>query len=273
MCTGLPEIPFFNTGGTTVQKSGVIILDSESPDVFIRAEAIPTEVKEGRNVNVYFELRNKNSYDLKNIKLTVYDPCIFTGDVEKLMNEIKANRTYTFSLKWTAGRTELEKECNVKFRITYDAEYSLSQDIVVLSQAEYEQREISGTLNTIPIQYSYPESPLKINLAFSDTQPFMVNEKYYLHLDYLNAGSGLIEVNSGDIIIKPPINVKDFYCNDYDSSLALKEKLNFIGNRASTSACSFTATTTQTMDMKTLTISARYKYILDSSILLKVKRA
>jgi cold shock CspA family protein len=70
MCAGLPEIPFFNTGDGTVQKAGFVIMDAESPDLFISAEAIPTEVRAGRNVNVYFELRNKNNYDLKNVKLT-----------------------------------------------------------------------------------------------------------------------------------------------------------------------------------------------------------
>jgi len=273
MCAGLPEIPFFNTGGD-IQKAGVIVMDAESPDVFIRAEAIPpTEVRAGRNVNVYFELRNKNTYSLKNVKLTVYDPCIFSGDIEKLITEIKANKTYTFSLKWTAGSTDIDKDCKIKFRIEYDAEYSLSQNIAVLSQTEYEQREVSGTLHDIPIQSSFPDSPLKILLSFSETQPFINNEKYYLQLDYRNAGSGVIDVGKGAITIKPPVNVKDFTCSDYDSSLTNTEALNFITNRASTSSCSFTASTSQIMDIMSLSITARYKYMLDNSILIKVKRA
>ena len=273
LCAGLPEIPFLNPGNVTVQKAGILIIDSESPDVFIRAEPIPTEVKARRNVNVFFELRNKNNYDLKNVNFTVYDPCLFTGDLEKNISEIKANRTYSFSLKWTAGSTEFDRDCNVKFRILYDAEYSLFQDIAVLSQSEYEQREVAGTLNNIPIQSSFPDSPLRISLSFSDTQPFMENEKYYMIIDYTNVGSGLVEVKERDIRIQTPTNINNFYCSDYDSNLALKEKLNFIGNRAPTSTCNFNTTTTQTMDIKSLSITARYKYILDSSILIKVKRA
>jgi hypothetical protein len=271
LCTGLPEIPFINPGNTSVQKAGVLIIDSESPDVFIEVNAIPTEVKAGRNINVFFELRNKNLYDLKNVNLTVYDPCIFTGDMGKYIDNIGANRTVSFSLKWTAGQADLDKDCNVKFRVSYDAEYSLYQDIAVLSKTEYEQREVSGTLHSIPVQSSFPDSPLRISLSFSEAQPFMENEKYYLHLDYRNVGGGVVNVEEKAITIKVPENVKDFSCSDYDSNLANKEALNFITNRASTSTCSFTTTTTPTMDIKSLSISASYKYILDNSISVRVK--
>ena len=273
LCTGLPEIPFINPGNTSIQKAGVLIIDSESPDVFIEVNAIPTEVKASRNINVFFELRNKNLYDLKNVNLTVYDPCIFTGDMGKYIDNIGANRTVSFSLKLTAGETDLDKDCNVKFRVTYDAEYSLYQDIAVLAQSEYEQREISGTLNNIPIQSSYPESPLKISVSFSEVQPFMENENYFLYLNYYNIGNGFVDARKGDIKIQIPSNVNNFNCADYDSSLVINKDLIFIGNRASSSTCSFTTVASQEMDIKSLTITARYKYMLDNSILIKVKRA
>jgi hypothetical protein len=272
LCAGLPEIPFINPGNATVQKAGMVIIDEESPDVFITAEAIPTEVKAGRNVNIYFELRNKNNFDLKNVNLLVYDSCIFTGETEKNIDVLKANRSVRWSLKLTAGSTDLDKNCNVKFRVKYDAEYSMFQDIAVLTQSEYEQREVSGTLNSIPIQSSFPETPLKISLSFSDTQPFINNENYYMNLDYYNKGNGFIEVEKGNITIKTPSNIKDFSCSDYND-LALNRSLKFIENRAASSTCSFTTNSSQQLDIKSLSITARYKYMLDNSILIKVKRA
>jgi hypothetical protein len=272
LCAGLPEIPFINPGNATVQKAGMVIIDEESPDVFITAEAIPTEVKAGRNVNIYFELRNKNNFDLKNVSLLVYDSCIFTGETEKNIDALKANRSVQWSLKLTAGSTDLDKNCNVKFRVKYDAEYSMFQDIAVLTQSEYEQREVSGTLNNIPIQSSFPETPLRISLSFSDTQPFINNENYYMNLDYYNKGNGFIEVEKENITIKTSSNIKDFSCNDYND-LALNRSLKFIENRAAGSTCSFTTVAAQPLDIKSLTITARYKYMLDNSILIKVKRA
>ncbi|MEM5872441.1 MAG: hypothetical protein QXD55_01075 [Candidatus Aenigmatarchaeota archaeon] len=270
LCT-IPEIPFLSSNAS-VQKASLLIIDQESPDMFVSMEAIPSEVKAERNVNIYFELRNKNNYDLKNVSLLIYDPCIFTGETSKSIGDIKANRTYSFSLKLTAGKTDLDKNCNIKFKIEYNAENSLFQDIAVLTKSEYEQRELAGTLSNIPIQSFYPDSPLRITLSFSDDQPFMENENYYLYLDYYNKGGGFIEVKKGDIKITAPSNVKDFSCKDYDSNLAINRNLNFINNRASTSTCSFTAIATQPTDIKSFAITTSYKYILDGSILIKVKR-
>ncbi|MEM7816835.1 MAG: hypothetical protein QXZ20_02890 [Candidatus Aenigmatarchaeota archaeon] len=316
LCT-IPEIPFLSSNAS-VQKAGLLIIDQESPDMFVSMEAIPSEVKAERNVNIYFELRNKNNYDLKNVSLLIYDPCIFTGETSKSIGDIKANRTYSFSLKLTAGKTDLDKNCNIKFKIEYNAENSLFQDIAVLTKSEYEQRELAGTLSNIPIQSFYPDSPLRITLSFSDDQPFMENENYYLYLDYYNKGGGFIEVKKGDIKITAPSNVKDFSCKDYkkltkaefcsdsfgkvigepgwdpscdanndnvtdikdivilaqqlSNILKIDRNLNFINNRASTSTCSFTAIATQPTDIKSFAITTSYKYILDGSILIKVKR-
>ena len=268
LCTGLPDIPFINPVNNTASPRTLAI---DSPDLFIGIDTVPAEVKPNRSVNTFFELRNKNNYDLKNVKLTIYDPCIFTGDTEKDIGIIKANGTKTFSLKLTSENTDLDENCNLKFRVEYDTNYSLYQSIAVLKKEEYEQREIAGTLNSIPINAMYPSSPLKISLTFSDEQPFIENENKYLHLDYFNVGDGLVTVNKGDIKIKIPTNIKDFSCGDYDSNLALNEDLNFFGNRASSSTCSFTTTATSPIDIKSLEVTASYKYALDNSISIRVR--
>lgn len=275
LCAGLPEIPFripfINPeNNTNISVPGTFVIDS--PDLSVSVQATPTEVKSGRNVNLLFDLTNKNSYSLTNVNLTLYDPCIFTGDNGKFLSELKANRSFTFSLKLTAGNTDLDKSCNLKFRVTYDAENSLFQDIAVLTTSEYDQREVAGTLSDIPIRSNCPPSPLKISLAFSDKQPFIENEKYYMYLDYYNMGSGVLEINSGDVTINVPDNIKDFSCADYDN-FVINHDLNFIEGRAGSSTCSFNAIANQPMDLKSLSISSRYKYILDSSITIGVKKA
>jgi hypothetical protein len=347
LCAGLPEIPFINPGNTSVQQAGLLIIDAESPDAFVRVDFQP-EIKTGRSENILFDIENKNNFNLENVDLTIYDPCVFTGDTTKNIGEIKANRSATFSLKLTAGNTDLDKDCDVKFKLSYNTEYSLFQDIAVLSQSEYEQREAAGTLNNIPIQSSSPSSPFKISLSFSGKQPFITDENYRINLDYYNIGNGVLEVKN--ITIINPENLKDFSCNDYKSTTIncmpirecvpiptdsevieqcelgamtctwfieetdcknqagcywdgtvcrgtatqcssindrqtcnkqigcewsnfyLTRSLNFIGNRATGSSCSFTTTTIQPLDIKSLTITASYKYVLYNSILIKVKR-
>jgi hypothetical protein len=293
LCTGLPEIPFINSGNTSIQKAGLLIIDAESPDAFVRIDFQP-EIKTGRPENILFDIENKNNFNLENAVLTIYDPCVFTGDTTKNIGDIKANRSATFSLKLTAGNIDLDKDCDVKFKLSYNTEYSLFQDIAVLSQSEYEQREAAGTLNDIPIQSSSPLSPFKISLTLLGEQPFITGEKYYMSIDYANIGSGFIEVKKYDIGIATPANVNDFSCSDdYISTssssglpgfsggssssssnfdLVLNKDLIFISNRAPTSTCTFTASTSQPMDIKSLTITASYKYVLYNSILIKVKR-
>jgi hypothetical protein len=301
LCTGLPEIPFINSGNTSIQQAGLLIIDAESPDAFVRVDYQP-EVITGRPENILFDIENKNNFNLENVDLTIYDPCVFTGDTTKNIGEIKANRSATFSLKLTAGNTDLDKDCNVKFKLSYNTSYSLFQDIAVLSQSEYEQREAAGTLNDIPIQSSSPSSPFKISLTLLGEQPFINGEKYYMSINYANIGSGFIEVKKYDIGIATPTNIKDFTCSDdYISTSSasasassggfsggasgrpigvvgqlpnfiLNKDLIFISNRAPTSTCTFTASTSQPMDIKSLTITASYKYVLYNSILIKVKR-
>lgn len=281
LCAGLPdipfEIPFFNTQNTTIQKAGIVTMDAESPDVFLRAEIVPIEIRAGRDTAIFFELMNKNNYDLKNVSLLIYDPCIFSGETEKNIGELKSNRTIQWSWNLKSSKTDLDKDCNIKFRLMYEADYTTFQDIAVLTSTEYQTREVSGTLSTVPIQTSSSVSPLRVPITFSDEQPFIDNESYYMNLDYYKAGIGVIEVENISIVI--PNNLKNVSCNDYNfvpgiqNILYLNRKLNFINNRAAGSSCIFNTTTAEPMNIKSLAITGSYKYILDNSITIRVKKA
>jgi hypothetical protein len=319
LCAGLPEIPFINPGNATkIQQAGMITIDTESPDIFISAEIVPSEIKSGRDATIFFELRNKNTFDLKNISLEVYDSCVFSGEFKKEIDELKSNRSARWSWKWSSEKVDLDRGCNIKFRTTYDADYSIFQDVAVLTSSEYQAREVAGILPAIPIQSSSTVSPFKISLSFSESQPFVENENYRMYMDYFNQGAGVIDFKA--LTIAFPDNLKNFTCNDYrrltesevcslaydtkpgdlrwnsycDSNnddiinliditswsildelsniLNITRKLNFINNRASGSTCNFTTVASQEMDIKSLTITASYKYILDNSISIRVKR-
>ena len=271
MCAGF-NIPFINSGN--VSEAGFITVDSGNPKTLITAEAIPTEVKSGRNVTLKFEINNENPYSLKNVKLNVYDTCVFTGDTNiPAITEIKANRTDSISLKLKSDYSDLDKTCNIKFRISYEASQVVSQDIAVLSASEYDNREASGTLGSVPIQSSSQDGPLSVGIRFSDSQPFYEKEKYYMYIDYRNTGQGLLNVSSGGIKINKPGNVKDFSCDDYDSGMSLKDALSFISGRAPESACSFAAVASQPLSIESLSLEANYKYTVDSSISVTVKKA
>jgi len=279
LCTALPfdipGLPFFGLSNETNQTQiGLLKINTDSPDMFIRVEAIPSEVKSGRSETINFEIENKNSYDLKNVKVEAYDPCVFIGEFSKSIGVIKGNRTYMWSWTWKTEKTDVDKNCNVKFRIEYEADNTYYQDIAVLSESEYQLREIQGTLNQVPVQFSYPNSPFKISLKISDEQPLLNNENYYMYIDYVNIGGGLLDVKS--VRINAPDNIKDISCKDYsgDAILTLNRiPLDFVGNRASTSTCSFTSTTSEPLKISSLVLITSYKYSIYDVISINVKRA
>jgi len=285
LCTGLPfeipGLPFFGQSNETNQTQiGLLRINTDSPDALVKIGAIPSELKSGRSETITFEIQNMNSYDLKNVTVNVYDSCVFTGETSKTINDIKKNVTSKFSWTWKTEKSDIDQNCNIKFKLDYETSNSggssYSQDIAVLSDTEYQARETAGTLNQIQIKFSYPNSPFRISLKFSDDQPFLNGENYYMYMDYTNAGKGFLDVKS--VTINVPANLNGFSCKDYNggttlTSLTLNKVLNFVGNKASTSTCSFTASTSGPISILPLLITTDYKYSIYDSIPIKVKRA
>lgn len=212
LCTSLN--PF---GSEEVLQSGVSIIDIGSPDIFLKIESVPKEIRSGRTILLVFELRNKNDFDLTNIEVEAYDTCVFSGDSREQISVLKADATKTWTWTWNSEEVDLDRDCKIKFRTSYRASNSIFQDIVVLDEAEYYQRELQGTLNEIPIESSFPPSPLRIGLRFSDSQPFIDNEEYYIYIDYNNVAGGFVNVEAGSITIGFPTNAGDVSCGGYSS--------------------------------------------------------
>jgi hypothetical protein len=253
-----------------VQQASINTVVAENPDVFLRIETTKSEIKAGRDMQIMFEITNKQAYDLKNVVLEAYDhPCF--GEGEFIKNDcgtdgtIKANRSCVWTWKWTSKSLDIDTNCPIKFRTSYDAEYSFYQDIAVLSEDEYFQREAEGTLKDIPVQSSYTSSPLDISIRFSEEQPFLENQKnYYMYIDYYNNGNGLFGDTS--ITINAPNNIKNLNCYGFSGSLT------FIKGKANPTTCSFDTGGTTTIDIRSLSITAKYKYVLYNSISLRVNR-
>jgi hypothetical protein len=274
LCT---EIPYISELFPIEQALGSLEVKIDS-EIYIRVESIPKEVRKGRNVKITVELRNNANYNLENVRLQAYDQCIFTGDNEITIDELRPNVTNLTSWEWTAGVVTLPTDCSIKFRVEYDGDFSLFQDVIVLTDSEYEMRQQAGTLHNIPIQTSSSSRPLKISVSFTEEQPLLDGTDVSMRINYAYTGNAFMDVENGDVKITFPENLQppeeQSECKDYDISgnpLLLKEPLKFINKRASPSICTFTAKASQPMDIKTLSLTATYKYILDNSLLIKVK--
>jgi len=383
LCTQLPiEIPFL----TPVQESSLALEVTTDPNLYLKVETLPKEVKEGKNISIFFEMRNKGDSILENINLYVYDQCIFSDGNKKTISVLKPDRTERWSWRWKAGNIELPTDCKIKFRTDYESNFSLFQDVAVLTESEYYIKEQEGTLESIPISSSSSYSPLSISVSFLEKQPFLEEDEITMTIGYSYIGDGIMNVS--DITIDIPNNLQFVSCSDYNyivtesckgiatscsiftdpilcpkqkdcswkgcdgtakscdslnetecpkqkdctwnatsnacegtatvcsdlssadcpnqqgctwigcdgtatqcselkdstcssqegcswfskKTLQLKRKLNFINKRASPSNCKFTTKASQPMDIKSLSLTASYKYVLDNSISVRVKK-
>ena len=265
-------------GGSNVQKAAVGVSETkDNPDVYLKIESVPSEVDVGRTLNLIFTMQNKQNKEIANVRTTAFDQCLFSGDVEEEIANLRPNRTERWSWKWTAGQTQFNRECTLKFRTEYENNFTLSQDIIVLKESEFLNRELQGTLDELTPISSASNNPLVITVGFSEEQPFLENDLVLMQIEYSNVGNGFIDkINSGDITIKIPTNLNFVECGtayNYDSStktMALAKTLTFINNRAPTSSCRFNTTAQQPIDIKPLTLNAKYKYSFDNSIIVKV---
>jgi hypothetical protein len=280
LCVGLPldlpEIPGlpFDTDSTTEQP-GFFEIDQGSPDLYLRVQTIPLEVKSDRNLTMILEMRNKNDFDLTDVTVEIYDLCIFDEGTYSYSPEegtLSPNETKLWRWELTAGETQLEKNCEIKIKASYNSVYHLSQDLVVLSEGEYRIRELEGTLDDVPIQRISSSNPFYISLTFPEEQPFREDtSSYSMYLDYYKTGIGFIEVNDGNITIEKPDNLRYMSCEDYDG-LVLNKNLRFIKNKALRTTCELeTKFADGPMDIKAMEITANYKYTIDSSVSVKVR--
>lgn len=271
----LPEIP-------TGTSQGAATIDSGSPDIYVNVETLASEIKSGRSMQLFFELGNKQLYDLTNVYFEVYDhPCFNIASNNFSYNckdgTLRSNETCSWSWRWDSDTegSNADRTCQIKFLVSYSATNSIFQDIAVLSETEYNQRETAGTLNSIPIQFNSAKGPLQVYLTFSEPQPFIADQSgYSMFINYNNAGDGLFadETNDIDIRLNVSDNIKDLSCGDqYTGSfpnfqLNKDKPLKFIKGRSVPTICSFsTSSDVSTMSIRSLNIEIGYKYTLYGS--------
>jgi len=279
LCTDIPnfpDIPFLNTPIQT----GTSGIEISNEDIYINVDVLPSEVSGGGNVTLYFQIMNKANYNLEDVSLSLYDPCVFNdGNAkEKPIGQLKSNHTDTTFWTLTSKVITLTRDCKLKFAVSYRGNSTFFQDVVVLDQSEYNTRLYEGTLHNIPIRSSSSSSPLKVSSTFIEEQPLLDGSSSDVQINYEYTGSGFIEVEAGGVSITIPDNLEvstDLCKGDYNPPsggvMTLKDSLKFINRKVSPSTCTFIAKASQLIDIKPLTINANYKYTIDSSIPVRVK--
>jgi len=281
LCSYFPNLQLPSLTGNTQVAS----IDSGCPDLFLSAETTSTDIKGGRSIEVFFEMRNKQNYNLSNVKIDIYDyPCFTLQNLTK--NDccnggtLRSNQSCFCSWRMDADTSGVDRQCSIRFSTSYSAKNSIYQDIAVLPEAEYLQRQEAKTLSDIPIHSTSASGPLNIYLTFSEPQPFIANEPGYdMYINYNNIGNGFFGDMNGNsppkITLNPSgtlDNIRNLDCGtDYDESLTLKRKLDFINGRAVPTNCNFATIPATTIDIRSLSIDVDYTYTLYNSISITVR--
>lgn len=274
LVSGCVEFPFAQTASFSVGT-----MSATTNDMGISAEANPKEVHSGRTTLINFIVNNLQSTDINNVAIDVYDRCLFTGegDVKKTIETIAPNRSSSWKATLTLKDVTEERDCELKFKTTYDSQFSLSKQIIVLSESEYTQREHSNTLNELSAGESSTRNSLKITTSMSKDQPLLAGAKVYLYIDYSYLGPGIIDtLGAGSIIIVPAKNMKNFNCNNFEKTVDLNgehyasdKDMEFVDKKLPRTTCEFIADTTAPIDTSTLTLTADYTYQLDYPLVIK----
>ncbi len=274
LCISLILILFFcgciNFPNITAEKFS-LAKEKHFEDLHYAIEIYPSSVAPGKILKLRVLLEPKK--DLKNVVVSISDPCLFTidGGAEKNLGSLKANtRNYVrFDLR-APNHIEMETNCKIKLRITYIASFDVLTDVAVLSEAE----KLAG--NKIAISKSKLPSALDVYLSFSKEQPFIDGEEVFMYINYRNIGNGIIsELDEGNVVIDLPNNLRVKNCGDYaqfGNKLILNKKILFVDNRGETSACLFEARANSPIDIEKLSINGKYKYEIDDSIIVTLEK-
>jgi hypothetical protein len=263
-----------NLGGT---KALFGILEvTDNPDVYLKVDTSTDEVKSGRMAQLQFTLSNKGTLPMTDISVNAYDLCLFIGNTSKNITELKANRTSVWLWSWNATDAEFERDCNIKFRTTYETQSSISKTVNVLKESEYYSREANGRLGEVPTTTISSDNSLAMTVEFSEDQPFLENEDVYAYINYNDVGPGILSsLDRGNVIINVSSNLEGT-CSGYRKDGArnayiLDSTLRFANKKAPSTTCTFKTKASQLIESGEIRITATYKYQFDNSLLLKVK--
>ncbi len=247
---------------------------TDNPDMYMLIEASNDEIKTDRFVQLRFTVENDGESELTNMNISAYDQCLFTGDNIKEITSLRANKSSMWIWKWQARNTEIPRDCTVRLQTKYNTETKVEERFNVLEESEYYTREEQGTLGEIIGRSSFTDNTLRINVEFSEAQPFLENEEIFAYISYTNVGLGILnEIEKGDVTITVPDNLVNGQCSSYGkdgNNFTLINDLRFVKQEAPQTTCKFITSASQPIDIGDITIIAKYKYQFDNSLLLKV---
>ncbi|NOZ81889.1 MAG: hypothetical protein GXO63_01945 [Candidatus Micrarchaeota archaeon] len=251
--------------------SGFVTQKISDPDMNLEIQYYPEKVFAGKKFKMNFLVEAKK--ELRNLKIDVFDPCIFSGDnPEGTVENLPANYTRNFKFTFTAENTEVPIDCKIRYSISYETDSVAMIDLVVLSDTEYMERQRTGTMNELSVNVYSTDSKLRIDPVYTSEVPAVTGSEVYLRVDY-SAESG---VREADITITFPEFVEEAVCdgkkigNEYTKTKEYTKKVKIYEGSGGRTLCVLKVKTDKPISSGKIVIKGSYKYEKDDYINVKV---
>lgn len=249
---------------------------TKTEDLRIESEAIPKTLFSGKRLNVLFKLSNKGNTTLKNVRLKITDPCLFTPrHREKFFSELKSGEIEEWEWEFSSKPTRVERNCKIRYQVVYSSESNALYDITTLSEEERKRLLKKGELKEkIPLNFFKTKSPVDIQVELSKTQPILEDSSFYFHLKLVNKGEGgTVDQGISNLEIEYPEFLFFRGSNDFSSfgnKARLRKSLTFFGGETKKTTIKFETRDVQVRRTGQFKIKARFKYKVNKVIKVKV---
>ena len=119
------EFPYINMGEPEYTQAEALS---------VSAEALPPQVQSGEGLSIYFDVENTGTVSLKDVDVRITDPCILESSetLHRSIDELKEGDVSSWKWRFTAGETPVDRDCTVRYRVTYSSEAQTLYDLSLI---------------------------------------------------------------------------------------------------------------------------------------------
>lgn len=244
-------------------------------DLALTAVADPPQIRPNEQAQLFIDIENRGSQDIKNIAVDVFDtgPLVVTaprpGSCIASIAEMRPAQME--SIECTLAVAQPERliqpitSANVAFRATFQKNISGTFIVDMLSLDELRRLERIGALEPKQQSLTFGDSQLQATLQFNKAPPFVTGDVVIAQLSVRNAGPGYI----GTIdprrfsIIQPDQSRKTFDC-------AFGGVLYSYNGVFPPITCIFTVPPVETTGTYSITLAINYDYEIRQSVAMTI---
>lgn len=255
-----------------------------SEKLSISATSVLSELEGGETTDLLFDLKNTGNMSIGDVKINLTDTCVFNSTKKKEsknIGDLDPGQAADWNLRMESEPVDIERMCDIRYRVSYDSNATARYDIAALSEDEYLRLKRGGDLKKeVSLNYYKTDTPVDIQISLSDKQPVVGGDRFYLTLKLVNQGNGKVEgqkIKEDNLVLEYPDFLTYKRCQDVmtdpsDNSVKLKGDRTFYEGETTPMTCGFKVEENQIgiSEQGVFKVRVKYKYVLNEKISIKV---